>query len=69
MRFLPLFYLYRITPAYAGNTEIQCPVAVLYGDHPRLRGEHFTALGFQKARRRITPAYAGNTLLTKLAIP
>ena len=30
----------RITPAYAGNTDIQCTGNPSQWDHPRLRGEY-----------------------------
>ena len=30
----------RITPAYAGNTNVALDATMLKGDHPRLRGEH-----------------------------
>ena len=30
----------RITPAYAGNTEIDNDITMGDGDHPRLRGEY-----------------------------
>ena len=33
----------RITPAYAGNIPASCVCALPTWDHPRLRGEHFTA--------------------------
>ena len=33
-----------ITPAYAGNTKTMSYVVVFDGDHPRLRGEHITAV-------------------------
>ena len=33
----------RITPAYAGNTDVGLHRAVIEQDHPRLRGEHIIA--------------------------
>ena len=30
-----------ITPAYAGNTPTEQSILSVFGDHPRLRGEHF----------------------------
>ena len=35
---------YGITPAYAGNTPDSCPSRQRAWDHPRLRGEYFSAL-------------------------
>ena len=33
----------RIIPAYAGSTSITARGIEVYGDHPRIRGEHFVA--------------------------
>ena len=38
----------RITPAYAGNTYSR-PICLRYGrDHPRLRGEHYSASSYSE---------------------
>ena len=41
-------YRLGITPAHAGNTPGNIPVAVALGDHPRTRGEHFVLVSDQK---------------------
>ena len=51
----------RITPAYAGNTEIKISAIGDIKDHPRLRGEHFDYINAPYDKTGITPAYAGNT--------
>ena len=39
-RFHPGSHVRRIIPAYAGSTLLSFPKAVVYTDHPRIRGEH-----------------------------
>ena len=36
-------FSYRITPAYAGNTNRMIKETIRTEDHPRIRGEHFNA--------------------------
>ena len=38
--------IYRITPAYAGNTGQQRGIQVHIWDHPRIRGEHAISIKF-----------------------
>ena len=39
-----IYYLVRITPAYAGNTNDEKSFRLVTWDHPRLRGEHTVKL-------------------------
>ena len=41
-RFFSRCFMGRITPAYAGNTDLTALHQDLHWDHPRLRGEHTT---------------------------
>ena len=49
--------MYRITPAYAGNTTTYCLKITCCGDHPRLRGEHC----LEKPQRGIFPGSPPHT--------
>ena len=49
----------RITPAYAGKSQIFFLGRFCYGDHPRLCGEKRTCCFVLCPVCRITPAYAG----------
>ena len=54
-----LCYRSRITPAYAGKSEIFELSHNLKKDHPRLCGEKHNLFPQNRINHRITPAYAG----------
>ncbi len=49
----------RITPAYAGKSNLLSENNLRIKDHPRLCGEKFFERRHQSNNNRITPAYAG----------
>ena len=51
-----------ITPAYAGKSMTQSPMATAIRDHPRVCGEKRDMARKQGREIRITPAYAGKRL-------
>ena len=53
---------HRITPAYAGKSDMDSPDFSRSKDHPRLCGEKFAKKVYKKKSTRITPAYAGKSL-------
>ena len=56
----------RITPAYAGNTEILEVREFKTGDHPRLRGEHSKALRLIKGRQGSPPPTRGTHIIKRI---
>ena len=56
-------YWGRITPAYAGNTELIGFSFSPSQDHPRIRGKHTSKSSMWFCGRGSPPAYAGNTYL------
>ena len=49
----------RIIPAYAGSTSTTSSSAVMAGDHPRIRGEHFTVVCEKASSRGSSPHTRG----------
>ena len=54
-----LFIFFRITPAYAGKSDVVPDHFEITWDHPRLCGEKFRIHSFITCQPGITPAYAG----------
>ena len=52
---------FRITPAYAGKSDIVTFCEFVIKDHPRLCGEKFYVIYRYFFMGRITPAYAGKS--------
>ena len=53
------FHRLRITPAYAGKSDVVPDHFEITGDHPRLCGEKFRIHSFITCQPGVTPAYAG----------
>ena len=53
--------MYRIIPAYAGSTGGAGTGLSVFGDHPRIRGEHAPSQAAAIEATGIIPAYAGST--------
>ena len=51
----------RITPAYAGKSQIYVVLPTAAQDHPRLCGEKSLTFSQKSDNFRITPAYAGKS--------
>ena len=64
--YFAVHFCYRITPAYARNTNQYFDILLYYQDHPRLRGEHPHSSFAPAVCAGITPAYAGNTIKLNL---
>ena len=57
-----IFFLSRITPAYAGKRKFRRLFLDEFRDHPRLCGEKGGFHFFAVDRQGITPAYAGKSV-------
>ena len=63
VKVLPLMIVSRrITPAYAGKSQIGSPIQFQSKDHPRLCGEKTPLIAEPLMYLRITPAYAGKSV-------
>ena len=58
----------RITPACAGKTSTALRMALLTGDHPRMRGEDAVVFAISDGNGRITPACAGKTVACPVSV-
>ena len=58
---MPLIFIYRITPAYAGKSLQRFFLMSVQRDHPRLCGEKRFSKNCGHVDMGITPAYAGKS--------